>query len=41
VDLVVGYPGLKSDIKLFQEYKNVFSKEQTFSGDSEVSGRSS
>jgi hypothetical protein len=33
VDVVVGYPGQKSDIKLFQEHKNVFSKEQTFSGD--------
>ena len=33
VDVVVGYPGPKSDLKLFQEHKNVFSKEQTFSGD--------
>lgn len=33
VDVVVGYPGPKSDIKLFQEHKNIFSKEQTFSGD--------
>jgi hypothetical protein len=33
VDVVVGYTGPKSDIKLFQEHKNIFSKEQTFSGD--------
>ena len=33
VDVVVGYPGPKSDLKLFQEHKNMFSKEQTFSGD--------
>jgi len=33
VDVVVGYPGPKSDIKLFQEHKNIFAEEQTFSGD--------
>lgn len=33
VDVVVGYPGPKSDIKLFQEHKNIFSPEQKFSGD--------
>ena len=33
VDVVVGYPGPKSDIKLFQEHKSIFSVEQTFSGD--------
>jgi len=33
VDVVAGYPGPKSDIKLFQEHKNIFSVEQKFSGD--------